>query len=191
MRNSEELGCCLTFFILCFVLLRKDRRSYMNHLGLYSSYNSCTGVSLSSHRLSSLKAVVRNEFLTTANSHRLHSLLLLLWTKWFFRPACIKILGGAYFFELHIFLFLSTTYLEILSRGNGNKFMCASYGLEIEWGATGELYFSFFKITCLKFLFCKIIGSYLFTKSGEERQSRKLFLLYKNAQRLARGHGIL
>ena len=38
----------------------------MNHLGLYSSYNSCTGVSLSSHRLSSLKAVVRNKFLTTA-----------------------------------------------------------------------------------------------------------------------------
>ena len=36
-------------------------------------------------------------------------------------------------------------------------------------------------------MFCKIIGSYLFTKSGEERQSRTLFLPYKNAQRLARG----
>ena len=32
------------------------------------------------------------------------------------------------------------------------------------------------KITCCEILFCKIIGSYLFTKSGEERQSRTLFL---------------
>ena len=47
--------------------------------------------------------------------------------------------------------------------------------------------FCFFKITCLKFLFCKIIGSYLFTKSGEGRQSSTLFLPYKNAQRLAWG----
>ena len=45
------------------------------------------------------------------------------------------------------------------------------------------------KITCCEILFCKIIGSYLFTKSGEGRQIRTLFLPYKNAQRLARGTG--
>ena len=43
------------------------------------------------------------------------------------------------------------------------------------------------KITCCEILFCKIIGSYLFIKSGEGRQSSTLFLSYKNAQRLAEG----
>ena len=89
----------------------------MNHLGLYSSYNSCTGVSLSSHCLSSLKAVVRNKFLTTANSHRLHSLLLLLWTKWFFRPACVKKLGGALDSELLIFVSLNKVFSNFALGG--------------------------------------------------------------------------
>ena len=43
------------------------------------------------------------------------------------------------------------------------------------------------KITCFEILFCKIIGSSLFIQSGVERQSRTLFLPYKNAQRLAPG----
>ena len=103
----------------------------MNHLGLYSSYNSCTGVSLSSHRLSSLKVGVRNEFLTPTYSHRLHSLLLLLWTKWFFRPACIKKVRWCLVFWIAYFLFLWATYLEILSRGDGNEVVRASYGVKM------------------------------------------------------------
>ena len=162
----------------------------MNHLDLYSSYNSCTGVSLSSHRLSSLKVGVRNQFLTPTNSHRLHSLLLLLWTKWFFRPACIKKLGGASYSELLIFVSLDKVF-SILLREDGNEFVSASYGLKKEWGASWRFYSSFIKITCCEILFCKIIGSYLFTKSGEGRQSRTLFLSYNNAKRLARGYGIL
>ena len=49
----------------------------------------------------------------------------------------------------------------------------------------------YLKLRAVKFGFEKIIGSSLFIQSGEERQSSKLFLLYKNAQRLAREHGIL
>ena len=107
----------------------------MNHLGIYSSYNSCTGVSLSSHRLSSLKAVVRNKFLTTANSHRLHSLLLLLWTKWFFRPACIKKLGGAWYSELLIFASLDKVFSNFVSGKRKRIYECFVRG-EKEWCAT-------------------------------------------------------
>lgn len=43
------------------------------------------------------------------------------------------------------------------------------------------------KITCCEILFYKIIGNCLFIQSGEDRQSRTLFLPSKNAQRLAWG----
>ena len=49
----------------------------------------------------------------------------------------------------------------------------------------------YLKLRAVKFGFEKIIGSSLFIQSGVERQSRGLFLPYKNAKRLARGHGIL
>ena len=91
------------------------------------------------------------------------------------------------FFWIANFLFLWTRCLVILSWGDGNKLMCASYSVEKEWGASWRFCSSFFKITCFEILFCKIIRSSLFTKSGEGRQSRILFLPYKNAQRLAWG----
>ena len=79
----------------------------------------------------------------------------------------------------YLFLFLWTRCLEILSWRDGSEFVCASYGLKNEWGASGRSYFSFFKITCCEILFCKIIGSCLFIQSGEERQSSTLFYLIR------------
>ena len=75
----------------------------------------------------------------------------------------------------YLFLFLWTRCLEILSWRDGSEFVCASYGLKNEWGASGRSYFSFFKITCCEILFCKIIGSCLFIQSSEERQSKDFF----------------
>ena len=90
----------------------------------HSCYNSCTGVSLRSHRLSSLKVGVRNEFLTPTYSHRLRSLLLLLWTKWFFRPACLKRLGSALYSELLIFVSLNKVFRNFVLEGRKRVCVC-------------------------------------------------------------------
>ena len=154
----------------------------MNHLGLYSSYNSCTGVSLSSHRLSSLKAVVRNKFLTTANSHRLHSLLLLLWTKWFFRPACLKMLGGAWYSELLIFVSLDKVFSNFFSE-------VRERGCECFVQAKDRIR-CYLKSRALKF--CLQNNRKLFIHQiWWSETEQHTFLPYKNAVRLARGHGIL
>ena len=117
----------------------------MNHLSLYSSYNSCTGVSLSFQCLSSLKVGVGNQFLTPTYSHRLHLLLLLLWTKWFFRSACVKKLVVALYSELLIFVSFNKMFSNFF-REDENEFMSASYGLKrmtcylIQWGSHGGIW---------------------------------------------------
>ena len=86
-------------------------------------------------------------------------------------------------FELLIFCFFENVFRNFVSGERKRVCVC--------FVRAKDRMRCYLKLRAVKFGFEKIIGSSLFIQSGVERQSRGLFLPYKNAKRLARGHGIL